>query len=123
MMIIIIYDFQVVDGHKITVNDTIYENEKNGAVYRFQVVEILPADSQETGEKGSDDEKPDKSSSSSSEEKDVQTVTKSTEDLDVKINTTEEGEEGVVKPDQNSHDNEIRREEVSSPENRDVLLA
>ncbi|KAK6636070.1 hypothetical protein RUM43_009722 [Polyplax serrata] len=95
---------KVVDGHKIVVNDTVYENEKNGAVYRIQVVEILPTDSQETPNQKGSDEKTDKSSEEKTEEKHEVT---STEGQETKVTATEE-----VKPDQNSEDNEINREEI-----------
>lgn len=84
----------------------------------FKVIEVMPVDSQEKEDKPITDDKVSEDSSSEGE--------KPTEyapaEVDSKTETTEVAER-VNKPDQNSEDNEIHREEVSSSENSDVLMA
>lgn len=102
------------DGHKVIVNDTTYEDEKTGAVFKFHSIQIFPVDSKE-----GTDSKEDASPETSTEL--INRV--NTEETETKNVTPEETSSS--KPDNNSADNEINREEVSSPEknNGDDLTA
>ncbi|KAL0267319.1 UNVERIFIED_CONTAM: hypothetical protein PYX00_009621 [Menopon gallinae] len=95
---------KIVDGHKVTVNATVYE--KNGAVFKSEVIEITRLD--EPKEEG--------------EEKSTEGPVKTdSNDEETPIKKNESPEETSVKDE--SLDNEILREEVSPPDHSDVLIA
>lgn len=110
---------QVADGHKIVVNDTIYEDEKTGAVFRFHFVQVSPVDSKETG---IDQENSSEVGNRVNTEE--STVDKNASPEEEISNKNASPEEVSSKPDNNSADNEINKEEVSPPEsNGDDLQA
>lgn len=94
------------DGHKVIVNDTTYEDEKTGSVFKFHSIQIFPVDSQE-----GTDSKEDASPETSTE------LVNRVNTEETKVDNVSPEETSSSKPDNNSADNEINREEVSQPEN------